>query len=544
MNTNYLTLNHPETYKDFFNKYDLVISTPFAFPLVWDTSIHSEGNTWMISQKLPLRQYMGINFSHNDKDIEFVYYENDEFKKWKLEHFFSLSKDFFDEIWINYQIGFLSEYHYHNISTIISNISIIKWLVDKKININDIEKLDLDSENYSEICDKILDIDKDLLKNHNLFSNIRNNSIYIWNCILKSNSHILSLEKNNEIEYKNIGNKNNFNQLDLCLSIISPDSKIKNNYNPKIIIEKNKNLSHFIKSFWIFSKKTEDVNLLGWLEQITSHYSIKIIKNLKYLYEENPLWNSFFKNLSSYRNIVKAIFSNFNKNLFNINIIKKKLINIINDKNINLYVDSIWTNWDTKILVISNKTWEIDKKTIKKINKELWMELKLDYNSFYDGFEKDGSKLEQYRSKWILSSYSSENIIISISNNWKNIETIDYANIKKNEKWLILDTIEKKIYLNWKKLTSKEVPSQSWTIEILEILIKNLWKKVYNDNLPISSYSKNKNDMIWKIITPISKLIKQENKKNIELTCKWSLVKFYLQLNKSDFNISLIKSQK
>gem|GEM_PF-4373948 len=35
----------------------------------------------MISQKLPLRQYMGINFSHNDKDIEFVYYENDEFKK-------------------------------------------------------------------------------------------------------------------------------------------------------------------------------------------------------------------------------------------------------------------------------------------------------------------------------------------------------------------------------------------------------------------------------------------------------------------------------
>ena len=123
MNTNYLTLNHPETYKDFFNKYDLVISTPFAFPLVWDTSIHSEGNTWMISQKLPLRQYMGINFSHNDKDIEFVYYENDEFKKWKLEHFFSLSKDFFDEIWINYQIGFLSEYHYHNISTIISNIS-------------------------------------------------------------------------------------------------------------------------------------------------------------------------------------------------------------------------------------------------------------------------------------------------------------------------------------------------------------------------------------------------------------------------------------
>jgi hypothetical protein len=84
----------------------------------------------------------------------------------------------------------------------------------------------------------------------------------------------------------------------------------------------------------------------------------------------------------------------------------------------------------------------------------------------------------------------------------------------------LLDTLNNKIYLNGQKLTSQEIHSQSATIEIMQILIQNLGKDISNKDLPLSSYSKNKNEMLGKIVLPLIELLEKKTGKKLPLICK------------------------
>jgi hypothetical protein len=76
------------------------------------------------------------------------------------------------------------------------------------------------------------------------------------------------------------------------------------------------------------------------------------------------------------------------------------------------------------------------------------------------------------------------------------------------------------MYLNGQKLTSQDLHSQSATIEILKLLIKNSGKDVGNSSFPSSSYSKNKNEMFGKIVIPLIDLMYDRCKQKLPLICK------------------------
>jgi len=57
-------------------------------------------------------------------------------------------------------------------------------------------------------------------------------------------------------------------------------------------------------------------------------------------------------------------------------------------------------------------------------------------------------------------------------------------------------------------------------VDILKILIENSGKDISNKDFPISSYSKNKNDMLGKIVLPLIELIEKETGKKLPLICK------------------------
>lgn len=76
------------------------------------------------------------------------------------------------------------------------------------------------------------------------------------------------------------------------------------------------------------------------------------------------------------------------------------------------------------------------------------------------------------------------------------------------------------MYIHGRKLTSEDLHSQTATVDILKILIENIGKEVSNKELPVSSYSKNKNDMQGKIIIPLLELIEKEIGKRLPLICK------------------------
>jgi len=80
--------------------------------------------------------------------------------------------------------------------------------------------------------------------------------------------------------------------------------------------------------------------------------------------------------------------------------------------------------------------------------------------------------------------------------------------------------INNKIYINGRKLTSEDLHSQTATVDILKILIENIGKDISNKSLTVSSYSKNKNDMLGKIVIPLIELIEKEIGKKLPLICK------------------------
>jgi len=100
--------------------------------------------------------------------------------------------------------------------------------------------------------------------------------------------------------------------------------------------------------------------------------------------------------------------------------------------------------------------------------------------------------------------------------------------------------LHNKMYIHGRKLTSDDLHSQTATVDILKVLIENIGKDVSNKDFPISSYSKNKNDMQGKIIIPLLELIQKETNKKLPLVCKGSIYDFYLKLNPSDIDIAVI----
>jgi hypothetical protein len=54
---------------------------------------------------------------------------------------------------------------------------------------------------------------------------------------------------------------------------------------------------------------------------------------------------------------------------------------------------------------------------------------------------------------------------------------------------------------------------------MLMTALKNIGSDISNKQLPASSYSKSKNDMVGKIILPLIKIIKDTIKKDIPIDC-------------------------
>ena len=166
----------------------------------------------------------------------------------------------------------------------------------------------------------------------------------------------------------------------------------------------------------------------------------------------------------------------------------------------------------------------------------------VDYASWIDGTWNKGCMIDQYITKWVFSKYIPKTWSYCIKN-WVIDYVWEYQDILEAEKdGLVLDTINNKIYINWEKMTAKELKTQTTTIDILQILSAKMWEDINNKTLTRSAYSTNKNEMMWKIVLPLIRLISEKTWHKLHFICKWSLSDFFLRLNKSPIDVILIKS--
>ncbi|MCX6806705.1 MAG: hypothetical protein NT135_01110 [Candidatus Berkelbacteria bacterium] len=179
---------------------------------------------------------------------------------------------------------------------------------------------------------------------------------------------------------------------------------------------------------------------------------------------------------------------------------------------------------------------------IDKLCQETKENIWLDYASWIDGIEEEGARVEQNLVAKIYSKFiSSGSILIKSFNQAGMVQpelmTLEDFEKEKSKIDLLIDKIERDIYVGGKKMTSKEIPSSSATGEILTILLNSMGKSIANYQLPESSYAQDRNEMQSKIISPLVKTIKKYTGKNLPLKITGGLAEFRIKLEPSDLDI-------
>lgn len=546
LNSEYLQQVHKKVYEDFFSQSDIVVSSPFA-PSFW-TDTWMNDYTISLRKKIPSYMYIWTTKSNEFGSIEF----------WKI-HLYNCEKDVF-EVYYSHQIieaNVLSLIQ-NEYKRTIEKYWICKWFT--------IDILSEQQNGYwfnfvwvlcsliatvlcslSEIKKSEYDISEWIEVAKNLYEACSTNQWWLLQHMLcsKSSSTAVSLySKSNSWDLSHMWSfKDIFKYSDCldvfdywCISFGSPHNIINSWWYVTHKIEKYTSTHNFIKNLF------EEYNI-SYISSICNQYDTKKLLYCSKFIEQLIACN---KNPHSEKLQRKAITS-FEK-IWLYELIDdfecteaQELIwlfmEVAHEKKMNqyiwfspIYISSTW--WTFYFISLKNRS-RATLKALKDRMKEKWyQDAYFPYLSRRDGTCSDVIQVKQYISNWIYSSYITKTSVLGRHKDTKKVFQHDKALFWKQE-LLTLDSIHKKIYHLWEKLTYKSLRSQSATVEILMILISNIWTLIHNSQLPVSSYSKNKNELIWKVINPL-KMYMDTIWYAIEIVCRWTLHDFYVWLEKWD----------
>ncbi len=564
MNTESLQKHFPDVYKDFFARNDLVLSGCFSFP--WTYEGIGLNSVWYlrIKSSIPLKCYVWIK-KRNDKKIIFnnVTFFNLNKKEFEKVEYSKINKE--EQKVVNL---LLEEFHKNNINFWVE-IEILSetarwhslWFSPTSSAILSYWLLFLMSEsNWSDF----INIEKDVFSlswKINFLSrswyntSLWHNSVFTlkWN---KSVSYFLSSAKDvdidsfDDISYTFSSLNNSWVWLPFDYYILF--SWLPSNTNQveyyKDLQRKNDYISDFVK---IINKDTKEKYFLDFedknqvLQTKLKHINLENLKMLEYLYKiynepfNEEFTSKFINHVNTCRNVIET-FEEQNSFAWDFSHLFKN--NRTNYQEI-MWICPIytWKLWWGYILV--TKSWVSRNTVLKTIEdiKNNYPQIELEYASYMDDSEVSPIKIEQFITNWIYSKYVDKNKVIFKDNKWNSF-LWDYNEIIKNHSdWLLFDMIESKIYFNGQKLTSKDIPSQNTTIEVINKLLENIWEEISNKDLPISSYTWNKNEMLWKIILPLLKFVEAKTGEKLQIVCKWSITDFFIKMWELNLKIWTIR---
>lgn len=279
---------------------------------------------------------------------------------------------------------------------------------------------------------------------------------------------------------------------------------------------------------------------------IFTFLSLQIIKSLGEVFEkgsEISLWR-LNQAMNNYQKVLGLVYAT-----------TEKIDYICREVNNFFYESGEWIGGSAKVsvgfggdilLVIPKQfSQKVVSSLFHSLRKKIGPDFSLDYASWIDGFEEEGMRVEQHLAEGMYSKFISEGSISLKNFTKEGIIQIEITSLEGFEKEkskidLLLDAIENDIYVKGEKLTSKEIPSSSATVEILSILLDNLGKSISNSQLPESSYARDRNEIQSKIVSPLVKAIKTKTKKSLPLKISGGLVEFKIKLDPSDLDIRIL----
>ncbi|MBP8016938.1 hypothetical protein KAZ01_02925 [Candidatus Gracilibacteria bacterium] len=583
MNTKSLQENFPKIYQDFFSQNNLVLSGCFAF--AW-----GHGGIGHLSKfvgtktKVPLKCYIGFKKTKDQKivfkDIIFYnlskkIYETSLYSNINQEEFkiIDLLESFLKEN--NYkgglEISILSETtRGHSFGFSGTSSAIISTGIHLLLGKVDLELLNnnyfdfIKSPSFKEI--------ESLAKKLDLITKYGNTTGHAsMNTLFKTSSPTLlySEEFSSTLDFNKLDSiKSEFTPivdkfknsvitsdlpLDYCIiysgiptntkqveSYKKADKNELNKYNyfveKDLLGKDNINGNFYLKNF------IKEGSIYNILNNTVIFISIKVIYLFKELFEKGhniDVINKFIENINNFRHISSMVEEQNNFADDFIYFFKKNRKN--SDEKIGI-VSAYSGKLGGGYIVVTIPG--ISRDTIEKSIKDMqtyYSNTEIEYSSYLDGECSDGVIVEQYISEGIYSKYVDKNKFVFNSNKGDNYIG-DYNEILEKEKdGLLFDMINSKIYFFGEKLTSKDTPSQNGTIEVITKLLENIGEEISNKEFSSSSYSKNKNEMLGKIILPLIRLVEEKTKEQLPIICKGGLTNFYVKMGNINLKIGAIK---
>ena len=575
-----LRVEHGDVYKKFFCEHNLVFSTNNVIDR-W-IGIGEAFNNFKIKQKVSTKTYCGVKFNQTGKATLNKLYEYDWIENsFVVTNFEDTVTDYrdiqkfldenFNPIWNKWvEISFICEnprWHGFGAWDVVSlllvfSLMYVEWSITPAI-----------LKNYDKFLDS--DIAKELHHKAWSFADIL-------------------------MEWRSTGSDIFVSMKDSGMPVVYVSKNISNNHQYESENDKIKTIHRDIREFlWIKNKLNElpfDFGILyfgidydtDYVDQVSQIYKKEINEVQEYMHDKfKDNWildnNFYFGDLdyeTFYNNFVEVgiilhfkllkAFDEVLNNPLDENRIDKfiKIINefgafsVIIESNNTFLTDikntfnslklfdnekigvcplTLWKMWGSFLFVTPyKKSRRTISKLVEKYNYQ-WNKMHMEYASWIDWYSDEWLKVEQDLSSEVFSEYLQSWSVLYKDNLWKNY-IWDYNSILDREsKWLLLDCVEWKIYVNGKDITSKELLSQSTTVEVLECLISRFGETVASKELPYSSYTRQRNQMAWKILLPLKKLTKKYFWKEIDLDCTGGLGWFSLILNEKEIKIWVIK---
>ena len=554
MTSNALKKRHPEVYSSFFASHDLIISVPEILNRGYWACWRFDPKV-RLQQKLPTRIYLWVSPSakpwvHFQEFVSYNFHE-DCFEKERFEEVYqgkvgarikSVFQERLDklEMYDGIVISVLGEFRRWSGSWYTTSLCLLYamfiHILKSDIDINHLQKTEL-----LKIRELSLKIDAAIYypntKNHEWWFSPYVSMIdsdfpvaYNWPSLFQNNKFLIdgrSLQ-NNSIDLKELVWDAELWYLWFEYAVIDGgglyfSDHIRKKYESLFVY----NEKPFLKT--LFKELTNEAMHKSFVEVQEYHCQKSLYILMWYLHDQTE--SNLNKMLWAFRNLWSIYQTKVSGKDFQATIISKF------KEKAGAY-SQIWvlpincSDGRGRMFCIA-KSWVLKKflpKVLDEVNALVGTDTRIVYSTWRDGTSHQWAKVDQFLSNKQYSQYIKKGTVVySDMHGNKRIMTMSEV-MALTQHWFLLDGVSKKIRYNGKKLTSKDLVSQSTTVDVLLMLFKHLNKDISNKKLQRSCYARNKNEMLSKVVLPFKKYVKNKTNMVLPLDCKWGLYDYMIRL--------------
>lgn len=166
-----------------------------------------------------------------------------------------------------------------------------------------------------------------------------------------------------------------------------------------------------------------------------------------------------------------------------------------------------------------------------------------EYLSWRDSGSAPGPRIEQHAAhdhysgllpamKDRTSLYTRDGVVHDLADDMQQLE--DAADI-------VLDGVNERVLIAGKPVSSKELPSQRMTIDLLRMLLRSDARTIPNTALPNSAYRSSRSELTSKLVAPLLRTLEKRSGKLIDVRTRGSISAFTIALDLKDVKVLVVE---